>query len=129
MPDHVHLLVFPRDKAARVQKLLYAIKRPFSTRIRKLLEQRSDPLLSRLMVCDRPGKLTFRFWRKGPGFDRNLDDLDAVWETSEYFHQNPVVAGLCKRVQEWKWSSCRHYAQPEAPRDPDLPLIHGYPDW
>ena len=129
MPDHVHLLVFPGDEAARVQKLLYAIKRPFSARLRTLLEQRNDPLLNRLMVRERPGKSTFRFWQKGPGYDRNLDDLDAVWETAEYFHQNPVVAGFCKRADQWKWSSCRHDAWQEAPRDPDLPLIHGYPDW
>ncbi|WP_404330350.1 REP-associated tyrosine transposase [Mesobacillus maritimus] len=37
-------------------------------------------------------------------------------ETEEYFltvvryiHQNPVKAGICSQVEEWKWSSCAGY--------------------
>ena len=26
-----------------------------------------------------------------------------------YIHQNPVVIGLCKKCDEWKWSSCASY--------------------
>jgi putative transposase len=129
MPDHVHLLVFPRRCDCRVENLLYAIKKPFSFRIKQVLQLNCDPLLERLMVCERPGKVVFRFWREGPGYDRNLCSVEAVTASLEYFHLNPVVAGLCECPGDWKWSSWRYYAYPDLPADPDLPRIDGLPDW
>ncbi len=72
MPDHVHLLVAPRIKGIAVARLLYAIKRPLSYRIKMDLIARNDPLLIALTVKERPGKSSFRFWQEGPGYDRNL---------------------------------------------------------
>ena len=129
MPDHVHLLVSPARSDCRIEKLLYAIKRPVSYRIKRLLQLSGAPLIGRLMVCERPGKVTFRFWQEGPGYDRNLCSIEAVTASVEYFHLNPVVAGLCEYPGQWKWSSWRYYAHPEAPADPDLPRMDGLPDW
>src|SRR5947209_1895181 len=61
MPEHIHLLVYPTNLDARVEQLLFAIKRPFSYRIKQQLVEEKDPLLERLTVRERPGKYAFRF--------------------------------------------------------------------
>ncbi len=45
MPEHVHLLVYPEALESRIDRLLYAIKRPFSVRVKARLEQTNDRLL------------------------------------------------------------------------------------
>jgi putative transposase len=127
MPEHVHLLVFPAAPTAQIERLLYAIKRPFSFRVKQDLLAKHDPLLERLTVRERPGKMAFRFWQEGPGYDRNLTTPEAVRDSMEYIHWNPVKRGLCTTPGEWKWSSWRHYNLPHELPDADLPLIHGLP--
>jgi putative transposase len=128
MPEHIHLIVFSQFPGADVARLLYGIKRPFSYRIKKEMERTGDPLLNRLMVRERPGKVAFRFWLEGPGYDRNLTTLKAVKQAVEYVHRNPVRRGLCHSPNEWKWSSWRHYHEPNELPDPDMPTVHGIPD-
>ncbi len=129
MPEHVHLLVCPPASATKqdVDRLLYAIKRPFSYRIKTLLAEAGSPLLQKLTVQERPGKSVFRFWQEGPGYDRNISTPQALLAAIEYIHNNPLRRGLCRDPLEWKWSSCRFYCRPEEPRDGDLPWIHGIP--
>jgi len=50
MPEHVHLLIVPRIATAKIDKLLFAIKRPFSYRVKQKLIADQDPLLHGLMV-------------------------------------------------------------------------------
>ncbi len=129
MPEHVHLLVYPEPIESRIDRLLYAIKRPFSVRVKARLEQTNDRLLDELTIRERPGKTSFRFWQEGPGYDRNLISLERVVSAIDYFHENPLRRGLCEQPDEWKWSSYRYYHFPEAPPDLDLPTVHGLPDW
>jgi hypothetical protein len=49
----------------------------------------------------------YRFWQRGAGYDRCLYEPKAIWNAIEYIHQNPVRAGLCRRAEEWEWSSAR----------------------
>jgi putative transposase len=123
MPEHVHLIVFPERKGARVADLLYAIKRPVSFRIKTELQNQRDPLLRELMVQERPGKWVFRFWQEGPGYDRNLTNPSSLRAATDYAHLNPVRRGLCAQPGDWKWSSWRYYYQADQHRDPDLPTI------
>lgn len=39
MPEHVHLLVYPAGPEADISALLKAIKRPYSYRIKQLLQE------------------------------------------------------------------------------------------
>jgi len=121
MPNHVHLLVWPHEEAAAIDQLLFAIKRPFSYRVKQWLIAAHDPLLARLTVRQRPGKTTFRFWQEGPGHDRNL--VEPTWAEGavDYIHRNPVRRGLCERATDWLWSSARWYADPTATPNPRLP--------
>jgi len=129
MPEHIHLVVLPGSPAATVAELLYGIKRPFSFRVKQLLQLSQDRLLEELTVRERPGKQCVRFWQEGPGYDRNLTSREAVLTALDYFHQNPVVRGLCNSAAEWRWSSWRHYHDPELPADPALPRLASLPDW
>jgi putative transposase len=110
MPEHVHLLVYPDGGESRIDQLLRAIKRPMSYRVKLDWAASKNPMLSRLTIRQRPGVSTFRFWQEGPGYDRNLTNVEAVLGSMDYFHMNPVKRGLCSRAIDWDWSSARHYA-------------------
>ena len=131
MPEHVHLLVYPRSQTAkalagqsprqwhpvasavgsskeilkRLTRLLADIKQPFSRRVKRILVKERSPLLSDLTVLERPGKEAFRFWQEGPGYDRNLSSKETILAAIDYFHLNPVRRGLAARAVDWKWSS------------------------
>ena len=127
MPEHVHILFQPTTSDIRVDLLLKAIKAPFSTRIRRRLEDAESPLLERLTVRERPGVRCFRFWQEGGGYDRNLRSVQAVEAAIASIHQNPVRRGLCDRPADWRWSSARHYQEDGrgAAQIGTPPLIHG----
>jgi len=120
MPEHVHLLVFPGPEASKIDELLKAIKRPYSYRIKRLLQAANSRLLARLTIRQRPGVTTFRYWQEGPGYDRNLDHPETVLASIDYIHNNPVRRGLVNRSIDWQWSSARWYA--DLPYDPRLRL-------
>lgn len=127
MPEHVHLLVAPRQRQPDLAALLKAIKRPFSYRVKQRLLASGSRLLERLTVQERPGVTCFRFWQEGPGYDRNLSTPAAVLAAIDDIHLNPVRRGLCERAIHWKWSSARRFLLPDQPVDRDLPTMHGLP--
>ncbi len=109
MPEHVHLLVWPLADATGIAKLLFAIKRPVSYRIKQRLIEEGDPLLETLTIRDRPGHTSFRFWQEGPGYDRNIRKDETLRAAIEYIHRNPVRHGLVRGPSAWKWSSWQAY--------------------
>ena len=127
MPEHVHLVVYPESDDSRIERLLKAVKQPFSNRIKRLLLDAGSPLLDELTVRERPGKMSFRFWQEGPGYDRNLKTPRIVLASIDYLHSNPVRRGLVGRGIDWRWSSCRFYHEEAASKDEALPTIHGLP--
>ncbi len=129
MPEHVHLLVYPEGPDVSLGRYLARVKQPFSKEIRDVLVERRSELLGSLMVRERPGKMCFRFWQEGPGFDRNLFEPKAIEASVAYIHENPVKRRLCYRDVDWRWSSARFYSEDRfAPPDDGLPTIHGLPD-
>jgi putative transposase len=127
MPEHVHLVFFPVPDASGVDELLKAIKRPYSFRIKRLLENNKSPLLERLTIQQRPGVKSFRYWQEGPGYDRNLESVRALLAAIDYIHLNPVRRSLCQAAADWKWSSARFHANPTAANDPHLPRLYPVP--
>jgi putative transposase len=126
MPEHVHLLAQPVDPEPRTDLLLKAIKTPFSSRIKRLLDDENSPLLNNLTVQERPGIFCFRFWQAGGGYDRNLRSPTALAASINYIHENPVRRGLCQKPTDWQWSSARHYQDDQkTPVGP--PTIHPRP--
>jgi hypothetical protein len=39
----------------------------------------------------------------------NVEDVRYLLTVIRYIHQNPLKAGMVKRADEWRWSSCRYY--------------------
>ena len=126
MPEHVHILVQPTTPDVRIDLFLKAMKAPFSTRIRRLLEEVESPLLKTLTVRERPGVQRFRFWQEGGGYDRNLRSVKAVEAAIEYIHENPVRRKLCERSADWRWSSASYYRDGQGTVQlGSPPTIHG----
>ncbi len=65
-------MIHPSESPPRIDELLFAIKRPYSYRVKRQLEASGSPLLEKLTIRQRPGLTTFRYWQEGPGYDRNL---------------------------------------------------------
>ena len=127
MPEHVHLIVHPVEFASRIQDLLFAIKRPFSYRIKQHLVATQNPLLTQLTIRQRPDVSSFRFWQEGPGYDRNLTSGKAILASLEYLHANPIRRRLCSRSCDWRWSSSRWYLSDGQEIDPQLPRLTPLP--
>ena len=53
------------------------------------------------------GKIIYRFWQRGGGYDRNLRSPHDVLEKIQYIHANPVYRGLAENPEDWLWSSYR----------------------
>ena len=126
MPEHGHLLILPTNPQPDIGFFLAQVKQPLSHFIHQELLHTKGRLLDRLMVQERPGKVCFRFWQEGPGYDRNLYSPAAIQASIDYIHMNPVKRGLCKQIIDWKWSSSRYYhLDPPRIQFPSLPFLHG----
>jgi len=110
-----------------VDKLLFAIKRPFSFRVKRRIASTDGPLLNRLTVRQRPGKTTFHFWQEGPGYDRNIRTEKVLESSIDYIHLNPVRRGLVERATDYRWSSARWHASDGQNVDPLHPKLSSVP--
>jgi putative transposase len=107
MPDHVHLVVRALEGASGIALLLKAIKGPTSYRAHLELRRR-DPRLCQHLTRSRGGRRPgFRFWHRGPGYDRNLVNSRSAKSSIDYLHRNPVRRELVAEVGAWPWSSFR----------------------
>ena len=109
MPEHVHLLVYPRSPDATVARMLKGIKQPVARRAVAWLRAHRPDWLERLRVVWPTGREEFRFWAQGGGYDRNVDRPATVPKVIEYIHQNPVRRGLVTVASAWPWSSAAWY--------------------
>jgi len=118
MPEHVHLLLWPKYPPHSVTDILASLK--------SSVGRTAIPLLS-----EPPPQ----FWQRGGGYDRNIWTLDEVTEKMRYIEHNPVRRGLVSAPVDWEWSSARWNAhdhsgpvplapwpprRPGAPRPPHL---------
>jgi putative transposase len=116
MPEHVHLLVWPKQANPRMQAILADVKRPVGQEAIAWLETNHPEFLAQLTVHNR-NRTYRRFWQAGPGQDRNVIDPSAAHQILEYIHNNPVCRGLVATSEQWSWSSAADWAG----RD-DVPL-------
>jgi putative transposase len=87
MPDHVHLLM-GEPRSGLLSEALKSLKQGVARRLVGKAEH---------------------FWQKRY-YDFNIRDEEQFKEKLRYLHRNPVRGELCKRPEEWEWSSFRHYA-------------------
>jgi putative transposase len=109
MPDHLHCLIFWDIKEypkLTISKAMMGIK-GYSAKsiIEYLSEQGQLPLPTR----EGENKLHRREWKHQiwqPGFyDFNVCTEKKFYEKLEYMHNNPINAGLCKILEDYRWSS------------------------
>ncbi|MHB1034859.1 MAG: REP-associated tyrosine transposase [Pirellulales bacterium] len=106
MPEHVHLLIFPRPRAT-IRAILTAVKLPVARRAVAWVRRYKPAFLQAMADVEPTGKACYRFWQRGGGYDRNLWSIPDIHQKIDYIHANPVRRGLVQRPQDWPWSSFR----------------------
>lgn len=104
MPEHVHLLVYPRQPVYKVSKILSAIKEPVARNAIEHLSEHAPAWLPRITV-QRGKRIRRYFWQPGGGFDNSTADPRVIMRMIDYLHANPVRRGLVQNPADWKWSS------------------------
>lgn len=108
MPDHVHLIVWPRQPGYDIRAILAAIKEPVGRRAVRHLRREAPEWLPRISA--QRGRRTERhFWQPGGGYDRNITEETTLLAMIEYAHHNPVRKGLVRAARDWRWSSAAWY--------------------
>lgn len=95
MPNHVHVVVWPRPPWT-LSKILHSWKSFTASRANRILGRVGQP-----------------FWQV-ESFDHLIRNDEDLARCCAYTVNNPVKAGLCRRPEEWKWSSVHRPAQPPA---------------
>jgi putative transposase len=108
MPEHLHLIVWPRQSVYEIAHIRHAIKSPVARKAIRYLEQESPEWLPRI-TRKRGTKNERLFWQSGGGYDRNIDQPETLMIEIDYVHMNPVRKGLIDRADGWKWSSAAWY--------------------
>lgn len=109
MPDHVHLLIRPNKQEYQIAGILKSIKQSVSRKAIAYLCRDAPNWLMHIAVHS-PGKpVTYRFWQRGGGYDRNIIQSQTLLNALDYIHANPVRRGLVSRPDDWVWSSAGWY--------------------
>ena len=104
MPEHVHLIVWPRRPAYEMASILRAIKEPVGRRASSHLARHAPEWLPRI-TQHRGRRVERHFWQPGGGCDRNIIEPRTLSAMIDYIHLNPVRRGLVERARDWQWSS------------------------
>ncbi|MCA8993910.1 MAG: transposase [Planctomycetaceae bacterium] len=112
MPEHVHLLFCPTTAEYSISAILTTLKQSVAKRAKRYVEKHASEFLTRMEDRQPNGRVSHRFWQRGGGFDSNLTEPKAVWETVDYIHANPVRRELCIRPVDWTWSSAIEMESP-----------------
>lgn len=123
MPEHVHLLLCPRQARYEIRRILGALKRPVATAVKAFLTQRGEREWLERLTVRYPQREVFRFWQPGGGFDHNVFRQKTVAAVVEYIHTNPVRRGLVGDPTDWEWSSARFWEGTS-----NVPLAMDHPD-
>jgi putative transposase len=110
MPEHVHVIVYPRQPVYHVRLIRTALKVPVQRKALAFLRRHAPRYLDRLRDEQPNGAVHYRFWQRGGGYDRNITDPATLHVMIEYIHNNPVRRGLVANPTDWPWSSARFYA-------------------
>src|SRR5438094_609784 len=89
MPEHVHLVVYPRTANHDIPMILKAIKEPVGRNAIKYVRAEAPEWLPRIAM--QHGRRTeYRFWEAGGGYDRNITNPKTLKSMIDYLHNNPV---------------------------------------
>lgn len=109
MPEHVHLLLCPRQNEYDISRILSGIKQSVSKRAIHHVRTTRGTIPASMLDVQPSGRRVARFWQRGGGYDRNLWSPKHIWESVDYIHANPVRRRLCDADVDWAWSSARMF--------------------
>ncbi len=109
MPEHVHVVVVPRDDSYNMKNILVSIKRPVAVAARRYLRESGEVRWLERLSVQYPSRSVFRFWQPGGGFDRNIFRERSLASVIDYIHANPVRRGLVRDPTAWRWSSAAYW--------------------
>lgn len=89
MSNHVHELYRVPDKVT-ISEILQRVKGKFSQKFNKKFGRKNH------------------FWRNKP-FYRIIEDEGYAYNTMNYFHWNPVKAGMVQKPEDWPYSGYRFH--------------------
>ncbi|MBI1304026.1 MAG: hypothetical protein GC172_09595 [Phycisphaera sp.] len=92
MSNHVHLLVTARTLSV-------------SAWLRRFKQHTAFNIRRHAHICIDADAAAGAFWLHGGGHDRTIWSWQEYWAKVRYIHLNPVRAGLCRRAEDWEWSS------------------------
>jgi putative transposase len=110
MPEHVHLIVHPRQPQYDISVIREAIKEPVGRKGIAYLRKNAPEWLPKI-ATNKGQRVRHRFWLPGGGYDRNIDEPRTLLKMIDYIHMNPVRRGLVVRSIDWKWSSALWHEQ------------------
>jgi putative transposase len=110
MPEHAHLLIWPTEPQTELSDILNSIKQSVAKRALIYVRREAPSFLTHMEDRQPNGKVHYRFWQRGGGFDRNVVEPRIIYHQIDYIHENPVRRGLCATAVEWLWSSAVDYA-------------------
>jgi putative transposase len=119
MPEHIHIIVCPRQEKYEIRQIRSALKIPVQRRALSFLRRQAPEFLKKLCDPQPNGEIHYRFWQRGGGYDRNVTSAKTLLRMIDYIHWNPVRRGLVERPGDWIWSSARFY---EGISDVPLPM-------
>lgn len=97
MPEHFHIMVWPRLPESPVPFILRSLKQPIAQRVVARWRELEAPILARIV----DSKGASRFWERGGGDDRNLYTPQETNKKLRYIHANPVRRGLVAKPEDW----------------------------
>ncbi|MBN1972901.1 MAG: transposase [Sedimentisphaerales bacterium] len=103
MPNHVHLLICPKNEIYSISDILLSIKQPVSRKAITYLRKNNPAGLKFLATSQR--NRPYQFWQKGGGYDRNIIKDKTVINVVRYIHNNPVRKNLVEIPEKWSYSS------------------------
>ena len=109
MPEHVHLIIWPRREDYSVSRILQSIKQPVARREFDHLRREDPAALASFATGQRHTR--HRFWLDGGGYDRNVTAPATLMRMVKYIHDNPVRRELVESPEEWVWSSARAWME------------------
>ncbi|MBU1023848.1 transposase, partial [bacterium] len=107
MPEHVHVMIYPKNDEYSISDILKSIKQSVSRRVVKQLKDNNSPLLTRMRTG--LSSTEYRFWQDGGGYDRNYVSPDEILKQINYIHNNPVRRRLVDNPCDWYWSSASEW--------------------
>jgi putative transposase len=101
MPNHVHILIEPLEITKNDDKDGQANNLSCVYQLSKIMQGLKGYSARKANeILRRKGK----FWHD-ESFDHWIRSQGELEETCEYIDMNPVKAGLCKKPEDWRWSS------------------------